>query len=209
MLQSTFRLVVILTAMLLCGACVNKLPDVPLHVTPTPNPTPVSYEVYTSTLNLPGGRILPVKCVIYRIAMGETRCDATFPNGNLMEDVSPRDFHYSPDQQFAVRECVRTTHDSSCLGGQQVWNMVDGVRLRTFPPATWYAWVPGLPHTLAHIEPNGWPRKLFFWNLETGDKEFPIACPDWIKPEEITTYDAHDLVAFCEDPLAPTITPES
>jgi len=209
MSRSIWRLFAAVVGILIFASCISTLPNSSLLPTASPRPTPVLYDVYTNTLGLPDGRILPVKCIASKIGMGETRCDATFPNGNVMEDISPHDFHYSPDQRFAVRECVRSTHDSSCLNGEQVWDMVNGVRLRTFTGVTWYAWIPGQPHTLAHIEPNGWPRKLFFWNLETGDKGFPLACPDWIKTDKIVAFDARDLIAFCEDPLAPTVTPAS
>ncbi len=207
MLRSIWQLLAVVAGILIFAACMSTLPSASPLSTISPRPTPVLYEIYTSTWGLPDGRILPVKCVVEKFAMGETRCNATFPNGNVMEDVSLHDFHYSPDLRFAVRECVRSTHDSSCLGGEQIWDMVNGVRLRTFTGVTWYAWVPGQTHTLAHIEPNVWPRKLFFWNLGTGEKEYPLACPDWIKTDKIVAFDARDLIAFCENPLAPTDPP--
>jgi hypothetical protein len=140
--------------------------------------------------------------------MGETKCDATFPNGNVMEYVSPHDFHYSPDQRFAVRTCIRTTHDSSCLNGGDVWDMINGIRLRTFPPVSWYQWYPNQPHTLAHLESYSRPLRLFLWDLATGEKEYPSVCPEWLKLDKNAAFDARDVVAFCGYSLSPIATPE-
>jgi hypothetical protein len=192
-----------IVGILILAACISTQPISSPLPTVLPEPTPLPYKGYTTTLGLPDGRILPVECVTERYAMGETRCQATFPNGNVMEDVDLHDFDHSPDNRFAFRKCVRTTHDASCLNGSEVWNIMAGIRLRSFAPYAWFKWVPGQQHTAAYIEHIG-EEKLVLWNLVTDEKEFPTTCPEWLIVDEINLYDSAFAVRLCKKRTSPT-----
>lgn len=208
MLRSIWRLFAIVVGILIFAACISTLPTSSPLPTASPQPTPVLYEVYTSTLGLPDGRILPVRCIVDKMGMGETRCDATFPNGNVMEDVDLHDFNYSPDSEFAFRKCVRTTHDGSCINGSQVWDMINGTRLRAFAPYAWFQWVPNQQHTGAYIDHNG-SDKLVIWDLATDEKEYPTTCPEWIETgSPINGYDSGYVAALCKNQTSPTALPK-
>jgi hypothetical protein len=178
----------------------------PMSPLPTIRPAADAYVIYTSTLNLSDGRVLPVQCIDYVFLNIDTECTATFPNGNVMGYVEPRDFSYSPDQKFAVRKCVRTTFDSSCLNGLQVWDMTNGIYLGGFQGYSWYEWVPNEPHTFAFIEPNG-PQNLTFWDLGTGKKQYPKICPEWLNTDNIQAVNSREVIAFCKYASSPKATP--
>jgi hypothetical protein len=169
---------------------------------PTVRPTTPMYTIYSTTLTLQNGYILPMEC--WRYSWGEEECRATFPNGNVM-DYAADNFDWSPDGKFAIRRCVRSTHDSSCLDGDQIWDMTTGVDLKFLTSYSWSQWVSTEPHTLGFVSSYIWNynnvETLVYWNAATGVETRPTSCPDWIGRQ------THRLVQAACAKLSGLLTP--
>lgn len=175
---SASELVVILF-ILTCLASILILPSVrPARETTLTSPVPPPYTVYTDTLSLPDGRVLPLECV--RTSWEDT-CRAIFSNGNVM-DYAKDEIVYSPDNKYAFRPCVRSTHDSSCLNGAQLWNMAEGKLIKNYCHLIVFQWVQSESHVLAFIMDkycNGTADKLVHLDAETGRETYSEKCSDF------------------------------
>jgi hypothetical protein len=184
MMKSYLRVSIAGFVSLLLFGC---LASAPKPISPLNSPlatlTPL-YRIYTDTFSLRDGRSLPLRCVDAGNPF-EIECTAIFPNGNKMPNATDQ-IVYSPDGKFAIRPCVRSTHDSSCLDGHQVWDMTNGIELHDFHMSwAWSHWVPDEPHVLAYIDDRqdlGEDLVLVFWDVATGHVTYPSQCPSWIIP---------------------------
>ena len=138
------------------------------------------YTTYTDTLPLPDGRTLPMACT--NNPPNYTWCNVTFPNGQEFDAPYSKswDSHdWSPDKRYVVR-CAGSTHDSSCLDGVQVWDMVAGEKIGGISIIAVYQWLPDRPHTLAYIEGLDYSRsfkRLVGLDAESRQEVVLSTCP--------------------------------
>lgn len=152
----------------------------PKSILPTPEPT-IDYfaKHYTTTLDLPDGRVLPMYCTY----VVESKCRAVFPNGEIMPaSYQPQ---WSPDGKFALVCGSYTSHDTPC----SFYGVCDLVRERcdNYFISIYWRWHPEKPHTIVYFYYSsylGEPDHVVFFDPETGTKEvFFEACPNWFYQE--------------------------
>ncbi len=168
--------------------------------------TPVPpYKVYSDTLPLPDGRVLPMACV--NNAPNYTWCTVEFPSGQKFDAPYDKIWGtgaWSPDQRYVIR-CARSTHDSSCLDGLQIWDMVAGEPIGGLSLVSMHEWIPEQPHTLAYIEGSGYMRpieRLVYFDAGMRKETYPNTCPDRIL-QKINSASPDWMVKACRAP-APT-----
>lgn len=149
----------------------------PVSVVPTPI---LAFERYTTTMELPDGRILPMYCT--RTTM-DSSCYVVFPNGEIMPSTNL--LSWSPDRRFVMVCGDHSSQDASCL----VYTVCDLVQDKCDEYAmgsNLYDWYPDKPHTLVYFYQSvylGEPDQVVMLDLETGSKEVWLeACPDWYYP---------------------------
>ncbi len=150
-------------------------------VSPTiqPRPTLIDnvYNVYTRTLALPDGRVLPVRCS--HAGADIPHCFATFPNDKIM-DVS-HDPVWSPDRRYATI-CYEPFHDSPCRWFE-VWDIARGEKLKEVGTYA-HRWAPDQAHVIAFMQESqmiGVEPKFVLFDAEARTETYPEVCPNWFR----------------------------
>ncbi len=194
------KLAIALVGLLRLTGCVTSVPQ-PFSPLPSPNvtPPPSSSWVYTDTLRLPNGQVLPVEC---HVMSPNVNCFAIHPNGNRM---SAEGIEWSPDKTFATVG-VGATHDSP-FGAYEIWNIVDGIMVGEISSGMWHQWVPDKPHTLAYVygpryQIPGW--HLVYFDVGTEKETYLTTCPIWL--QQSTGYDIRQACKNSFESPLPTPT---